>query len=74
MADEELTRHVFALASSLIVSVFIEKTMPLKTLVRLLVCAPKGFDRVRRRRRRRRHERLEKPEPQTIAPICLGVN
>lgn len=37
---------MFALASSLIVSVFIQKTMPLKTLFYLLVCALKGFDQV----------------------------
>lgn len=40
--------------------------MPLKTLVHLLVCAPKGFDLVRRTH--------EKPGPQTIAPICFRVN
>lgn len=46
MADEKLMRHVFALAGSLIVSVFIQKTMPLKTLFYLLICALKGFDPV----------------------------
>lgn len=46
-ADEKLMRHVFALAGSLIVSVFIRKTTPLKTLFYLLVCALGGFDRIK---------------------------
>lgn len=37
-------KHVFALASSLIVSVFIQKTTALKTLFSLLICALKGSD------------------------------
>lgn len=38
---------MFALASSLIVSVFTQKTTPLKTLFYLLNCALRGFDQVR---------------------------